>query len=99
MNTLKITTKTQLTYEQMLAIVIENVKVGNTIYKTLKKYGWNPPTFYKKSNNETIRYLNEIKCLKRSIQGPHGIKISKISKMDTAGIKISKMDTADFNVC
>ena len=73
-------------YDTLLAHVVSGVKLGIPIYKTLNKYKWNKTKFYKKSTNETIRYLNELKCL-------------KVSKRGKCVTKISNVDTADFNVC
>jgi hypothetical protein len=73
-------------YDTLLIHVINGVKSGIPIYKTLKKYGWKRQNFYTKASPYDIRYLNELKCLKRS-------------KRCTNDKGISPIDTADFTVC
>ncbi len=76
--------ETKIDYDTVLEHVINGIKVGIPISKTLLKYNWNRSTFYNKSTIETKRYLNELKCLK-SVDRTH----NKYSRKDPF---------ADFNL-
>ena len=51
-------------YDTILTHVINGIKAGVPIYKTLKKFKYDRGTFYRKTDMETERYFNELKCLK-----------------------------------
>ena len=78
---------TPLGHGTVLAHVVEGVKSGVPIYKTLLKLKYSRKTFYNKLDFKTKRYLNELQCLKKSRRGKN------------CGSTFRKSDSADFNVC
>lgn len=75
----------KITYDVLLSHVIDGVKCGIPMCKTIKKYKWHTNEFHKLTTDETRRYIEELKCLKKSRRGKNYSSIKK-------------SDTADFNI-
>ena len=74
-------------YDTVLAHVVNGIKSGMPISKTLSKLKYNRNKFYAQCDEKTKRYLNELKCLK---------------SVDRTNHKYSKDRNdpfVDFNVC